>query len=124
MPATVEQFKYRLPGDGGTGAPVFLAPSLLLRDSTPNEAQPGSIDTVSNFGVPAGADWARMRGAFMMPITMGTARAESPAPGRTAFFARFSLRAIRFIMLTSIRFLRFDPVTPDTRASVDAKYSW
>src|SRR5260370_976525 len=103
MPATVEQFKYRLPGEGGAGAPVFLDPSLLLRDSTPNEPQPGSIDTVSNFGVPAGADWARMRGAFMMPITMGTARAEIPATARTAFFAKLSLRAMRFSMITSIR---------------------
>src|SRR6266700_6474840 len=112
MPATVEQFKFRLPGDGGTGAPVFLAPSLLLRDSTPNEAQPGWIDTVSNLGVPAGADWARMRGAVIIPITRGRARAEIPATARTAFFAKFSLRAMRFIIITSIRFLRFDPVTP------------
>jgi hypothetical protein len=74
----------------------------------------------SKFGLPAGADWARMWGAFTMPITIGTARVEIPATARTVFFARFSLTTMRFFIIASIRFLRFDPVTPDTHASGDS----
>src|SRR5215831_5310143 len=120
IPATVVQFRVRLPGDGGAGAPPFRPPSPLFRDSPLGWTQPGWIDTASNFGVPAKADWARMWGAFRMPITIGTARVEIPATARTVFFAMFNLNTRRFVIITSIRFLRFDPVTPDTHARGDS----
>src|SRR5690349_12284730 len=126
IPATGAQFIFRLPGalpgggitgkvpgDESTRAPVFPTASPLLRGTISSEgAQPGWIETESNLGRPAGADWARMRGAPITPMTNGAATAASAAAARRAFFPKFRRSTMRLVMMASIRFLRFDPVTP------------
>src|ERR1700733_3915745 len=68
-------------------------------------------------------DWARLKGGFSMPTMVGTATADTPATARNAFFAKLSLIPVRFDIISSILFLRFAPVTPDTQGSRDSTES-
>jgi hypothetical protein len=68
-------------------------------------------------------DWARLKGEFSMPTMVGTATADTPATARNAFFAKLSLIPVRFAIISSILFLRFAPVTPDTQGRRDSTES-
>ena len=59
-----------------------------------------------------GGDWARRRGAFMVPTTIGTAMAAIPATASDTFFAKFSRNVMRLVMIASILFFKSEPVTP------------
>ena len=50
-------------------------------------------------------------------------RSAIPAAARTIFFAKFSLSAVRLVIIASILFLRFAPVTPATHGNGDSRYS-
>src|ERR1700722_661679 len=81
----------------------------------------GALLTVG--GTTWGGDCALRCGVFIMPTTMGNARAAIPAAAKAAFFAKFSRLSMRFVIIVSILFLRSAPVTPATHASGDSTYS-
>ena len=60
---------------------------------------------------------------LIMPATIGSPRAAIPPAAKTAFFARLSLTALRLVMMSSILFRRFAPVTPDTHGNGDSRQS-
>src|SRR5262245_3680562 len=92
-------------------------PPPLMR---PGSSLQGLIEATSNFCAVEAADWARMKGAFIVPTTIGAAKAVIPAMARAALLAKLSLSTIRFVMIASIRFRRSAPVTPDTHTSGDS----
>src|SRR5579859_7820829 len=115
MPTKLMHASSNRPGEGlrlpdlGT----FWQPGLGLSAATSNCGRPC---------VPA-CSWLQMAGAFRAPMTIGRTRTAAPATPKATFFRRFNPAALRFLMIDSIRLLRFDPVTPDTQASGDDKYN-
>src|SRR5579864_2080222 len=64
-----------------------------------------------------------MAGAFRRPTTIGPATAATPAEASRSLLAVFSAFVVRFDMITSMRFLRSEPVTPDAQANGDSRYN-
>src|SRR5687768_14505027 len=89
-------------------------PGVNLNPAPPNTptiggpAEVGFTDATSNDG--SGTDCARM----------GTASAMAPALARTALRATLSFTAVRLVMMSLIRFLTFEPLTPEMQAIGDA----
>src|SRR5687768_29889 len=71
-------------------------------------ADVGFTDATSNDG--SGTDCARM----------GTASTTVPTLANTAFWTTLSFTAMRLVMMSLIRFLTFEPLTPDMHASGDS----
>src|ERR1700747_1142269 len=113
MSATMRQLILSLPGDDPSpgSPPAFVTPALH-----------GLIETTSNFGNGPGADWgagdcARIAAVLIMPATTGSPRPAIPPAARTSFFASLSQAEIVLVMMASILFRRFAPVTPDTHGN-------
>src|SRR6516165_1346920 len=66
--------------------------------------------------------WARIGGASITPTTTGPIMAMAPARMRAVFRAKLSRAPMFLHMISSILFLRFAPVAPDTQGSGDSKY--
>src|SRR5689334_9636675 len=90
---------------------------LNLMEATSNAMLPPAVVCQS------GVSWAWNAGAFRAPIIVGTITAAIPTPVRISFFPRFRPTTLRFLMIASIRLLRFDPVTPDMQASGEDRYN-
>src|SRR5687768_4626271 len=89
-------------------------PGVNLNPAPPNTptltgpAEVGFTDATSNDG--SGTDWARM----------GATSTMAPTLARTAFWATLSFTAVRLVMMSLIRFLTFEPLTPDMHAIGDS----
>src|SRR5262245_26530337 len=88
------------------GTNLNVAPPHTPRITGPAEV--GFTDATSNDG--SGTDCAR-RGATTNAV---------PTLARTAFCATRRFTAVRFVMMSLIRFFTFEPLTPDTHASGDS----
>ena len=74
--------------------------------------QPGNVWCIH----PAPADWG-----VQTNTAIAAATAASPAVASKTFLPKSIFRAMRCVMISSIRLLRFDPVTPATQTSGDSK---
>src|SRR5579863_1513513 len=80
----------------------------------------GFTDATSNSKCAVGA-CARIGGAFTIPIATGPATTSIPALVSSNFLPAFNLTTVRFDIISSIRLLRFAPLTPATHTSGDLR---
>ena len=79
------------------------------------------IDTASNAGSLAGAATSRVwGGGFRAPTATGATKTTTAAAVRSARFNAPGALTASFVMISSMRFFKSDPVTPDTHASGDS----
>jgi hypothetical protein len=63
-----------------------------------------------------------MAGALVMPTTIGAERVINPATVKATFFGRFRVLGTCPARIVWKRFLRLDPLTPETHNNGDSKY--
>src|ERR1700730_10487057 len=83
----------------------------------------GLIDAASNVGLAAVVDWAPRRVGFITPISTEPTTASIPTMATSSILPKFSFSETRCIMMASILFLRFAPLTPDRHFRGDSTYS-
>jgi hypothetical protein len=83
------------------------------------------IETASKEGSVAGAGTSRVCGTGLSaPTATGVTKATMAPIVRSAVFHPPGVETGSLVMISSIRYFRSEPVTPDTQASGDSTKNW